>query len=35
LLDKLLLEGGVIIAIPGLLFAWITGTSIAMMTADR
>jgi len=28
------LEGGVIIAIPAVLFAWITGTSIAMMTAD-
>jgi hypothetical protein len=29
------LQGGVIIAIPAMLFAWITGTSIAMMTADR
>ncbi len=28
------LEGGVIIAIPATLFAWITVTSIAMMTAD-
>jgi hypothetical protein len=29
------LEGGVIIAIPAMLFAWIAVTSIAMMTADR
>jgi hypothetical protein len=29
------LQGGVIIAIPATLFAWILGTSIAMMTADR
>ncbi len=29
------LEGGVTIAIPATLFAWITGTSIAMMPADR
>jgi hypothetical protein len=29
------LQGGVTIAIPGLLFAWIICTSIAMMAADR
>jgi hypothetical protein len=29
------LEGGVIIAIPATLFAWITSTSMAMMAADR
>jgi hypothetical protein len=29
------LQGGVTIAIPGLLFTWITGTGMAMMTADR
>jgi len=29
------LEGGVTIAIPATLFAWITGTSIAMMTTAR
>jgi hypothetical protein len=29
------LEGGVTIAIPGTLFAWIMGTSIAMMPAHR
>lgn len=29
------LEGAVIIAIPATLFAWITGTGIAMATADR
>jgi hypothetical protein len=29
------LEGGVIIAIPATLFAWILGTSVAMIAADR
>lgn len=29
------LEGGVTIAIPAILFAWILGTSMAMMTVDR
>jgi hypothetical protein len=29
------LEGGVIIAIPATLFAWITGTSIALLRAGR
>jgi hypothetical protein len=29
------LQGGVIIAIPAILFAWITGVSIAMIAADR
>ena len=29
------LEGGVIIAIPAVLFAWILGTSIAMITVNQ